>query len=133
VRKEIIRGCHDVPLLTRWILAEGRWGKVMFHRFHRSDEDREHHDHPWNFWTVILWRGYVEETLSGQRRLWPGTVRWRSGIWRHRVLLVKDRQGRERESWSLVFAGPRVRDWGFWTDRGWVFWKTFIDSDRCGS
>lgn len=67
MKKKIIYGCDtrgdaESPYLTRWTLIDGgkRFG-VYLHRFHRGDAD-EHHDHPWAFCSIILWRGYLEET-----------------------------------------------------------------------
>lgn len=28
-----------------------------------------------------------------------------------------------RRTWTLALVGPRVRAWGFWTDKGWVPWR----------
>lgn len=142
--KKIIYGCDsrgdgDSPYLTRWTLASNRLFAVYLHRFHRSDNP-EHHDHPWAFCSIILWRGYFEETEAAsyvasahetyatghpargwdhdlphpQKRVWPGMILFRRAAHRHRVILVG-----EREAWTLVIRGPIVRKWGFFTKNGW--------------
>ena len=58
----VIVNCNRDPYLTRWFLFRTEPLAVFFHWFHRSDEDRALHDHPWTFITVILWRGYNEHT-----------------------------------------------------------------------
>lgn len=65
--KRIIYGCEsrgdgDKPYLIRWTIFKFNWLKCYFHKFVRSDAD-ELHDHPWAFISIILWRGYVEETF----------------------------------------------------------------------
>jgi hypothetical protein len=68
-RKDIWDTCGECLYLQRWFIMgrggdDGRAGTswaLMLHRMHRPDEDRAHHDHPWNFWTLVLWGGYVEE------------------------------------------------------------------------
>jgi hypothetical protein len=132
MRKEVIYGCIEVPLMTRWILLEERWGKIMLHHFHRSDEDRERHDHPWNFWTLILKNGYIEDCPNHFRRLKPFRLYRRLAVHRHRVVLLGDGYGRERDAWTLVFTGPRIREWGFWTAAGeWIHYKRFLKEKRC--
>lgn len=51
-------GDHDTPYMTRyWI------GRLRLHIFHRGDQDPDHHDHPWGFWTFPL-TSYVEEVFD---------------------------------------------------------------------
>lgn len=59
--KEIVNCDRDL-YLTRWYLLRFKSFAVFLHYFHRSDEDRALHDHPWNFITIPLWRGYYEHT-----------------------------------------------------------------------
>jgi hypothetical protein len=33
----------------------------------------------------------------------------------HRVRLQKG-----KSAWTLIFVGPRIREWGFYTDNGWI-------------
>lgn len=121
--KRTIKGCDargdgDSPYLTRWTLLECRWFAIYLHKFHRSDAD-EHHDHPWAFCSLILWRGYLEETACTKcggtgwevfytspperdtcpacdginrirtKRAWPGMVLFRRAKHRHRVQLIR--------------------------------------------
>lgn len=123
-----IRRCpEDPPFLSRWRLLKLPGGRrVLLHRFHLSDRDRELHDHPWPFTSVVLAGGYSEETPEGVKWHPPGSILRRPAEWRHRVILPEG-----RKAWSLVFTGPRCRVWGFWTDRGWVDWVTFGKGLQC--
>ena len=137
--------------MTRYkLFTSNRW-KLYLHVFHRSDEDRELHDHPWPFLSLILWGGYTETRPVGanrailrglggadggfrafwmateQRRYWPGALLFRPPWWAHRVELAPG-----KKSVSLVLVGPKRRDWGFFSRYGWVPWKLFTSSKDCG-
>ncbi len=124
------------PLLIRYRLLSTRWGGVYLHHLTRSDADRHLHDHPWAFWSLILWGGYDEfEPLLGQAGfgVFPGggTERMRCTI-RRPLSLIKhvatDRHqiGLVRPAWSLIWVGRRSRDWGFYTEHGWVPWQEYV-------
>jgi len=130
LKKEIITGCEgrgdaESPYLTRWHLLKVRDWKLFLHKFHRSDADVQH-DHPWNFWTLVLWRGYLEETPNGRRRVWPGQFLYRPATWIHRVELI-----REQPAWTLVIASPYKRGWGFWIDRKFVHFREYFRRLGC--
>lgn len=55
--------------LTRYVLYGTRSGsgrKVFLHVFHHGDAEPYFHDHPWSFWSLILWGGYYEITPADQ-------------------------------------------------------------------
>lgn len=154
-KKKIIYGCESrgdgqSPYLTRWTLPSLPWGALYLHRFHRSDAD-DLHDHPWHFWILILWRGYIEETpcpncvrSDGRRcwvkngcslcedrgrlrkRVWPGMILRRPAIWRHRVELVDG-----KTAVTLIWRGRYVREWGFWVKGTWQRWKEYFLERGC--
>lgn len=131
VKKKIIMGCDahgqgKSPYLTRVILFQVASFAIYFHKFHRSDGE-DMHDHPWDFVSVLLWRGYVEQTPSGRKRKWPGMVLYRPANWVHRVELLND-----KPAYSLVFHGPRIRSWGFHLKSGaWQRWKDYFLAMGC--
>lgn len=127
--KKIIYGCDgrgdgDSPYLTRYTLLDTSLFQACVHIFHRSDGD-ELHDHPWPFVSVILWRGYIEETPKGRRHKWPGMILFRGAKHVHRVELVGV------NAVTLVFMGPRERPWGFFTAQGWQFWRDYFREKGC--
>ena len=97
-------GCGN-PYMLRYTLAELLGREVKLHIMLRSDDDREMHDHPWGFWSLVLSGGYDEEvpanqinptelpcTTSISRDTWqiaraPGQLDYRAPEWRHRVIL----------------------------------------------
>jgi hypothetical protein len=116
--------------LTRWSLWGSRWApgrKLFLHCFHRGDAEAYDHDHPWPFWSLILWGGYWEHTPAGKR--WYGALSLlrRPAAWRHRVELPEGRR-----CWTLVWTGPRSRTWGFWCPAGWIPWKQHEASQLAG-
>lgn len=183
MKKKILYGCEgdgdaDSPWLIRWKL-ETPFGALYVHRFLRSDA-HEHHDHPWNFVSIILWRGYFEETVCQvcegrfkpisalsdalspdtynaafprfqcmncegkgyiRKRYWPGMVLFRPATHRHRVVLVQkigrlsnhplDTYNYPADAWTLVIRGPYVREWGFFTKKGWQHWGEYFKERGC--
>jgi hypothetical protein len=121
------------PLMTRHTLLTTKWGNLYLHVFHSSD-DEELHDHPWDFTTFILWRGYLEEVPlypiydhtyhdkemgRRQKRVWPGMVLRRRAEWRHRVVLVND-----KPAVTMLWVSKKRREWGFFGKDGkWTQWE----------
>jgi len=135
VRRRVINDpCYPEggPLLTRYYLLDSPWLALYLHHFHRSDNDRHVHDHPWSFITFLFSGGYWEhvpkfaEIPEGEQvRLYRRrfSILWRPAEWRHWVEI-------ERPLWTLVLRFRRRREWGFWTERGWLHWKTY-DTEYC--
>lgn len=121
-----IPGCvSGTTYMTRIILIELFGRRLMVNIFHQSDEDRFLHDHPWQFWSLILWNGYIEHTRNHFRVVRPLRLIHRPARWAHRVELVK------KPAITLVFTGKKIRDWGFHTPSGWLHWKQY-GKDFCG-
>lgn len=103
--------------MRRWRLGPKTWPGLRVHHIVRGDADRELHDHPFTFVSLILWGGYWEHLLDGSRT-WhgPGSVLVRSAEVLHRLELP-------RPSWTFVIRGPIRRRWGFLTADGWIPWE----------
>lgn len=127
--------------LTRWDLFGSRHcsdrPKLFLHLFHRGDYEAALHNHPWDFWSLILAGGYWEWTywyttrdgVHRNERKWHGPLSLlvRHAGWRHRVELPPGRR-----CWTLVWAGPKVQSWGFFCASGFVGWRTFIGREEAG-
>lgn len=128
VRYEI--GRHGAgTYLVRWDVLRNRYGtglfahcgKLFVHCFCRSDDDGALHDHPFDFWSLILWGGYHEHA--------EGTVRWygplrllrRPAEWAHRVELPPG-----KKCWTLVWTSPKRRSWYFHCPKGMVEWREYL-------
>lgn len=105
-------------------------GRIYLHRFHRGDEDRELHNHPWFGASLILLGGYIEE-----RRVWtpegervasrsfpPGSINLIAPHTFHRVTLPAG------PCWTIFATGPVMQSWGFWCRETGIVtpWRTFI-------
>jgi hypothetical protein len=130
------------PYLTRWTLLEIAGWSLKLHRFHRSDEDRDLHDHPWTFWSLILLGGYYEWLPYAKT---PDEARWNRSRHRHwrRPLSVLHRpapsphrvelkRGTEGKVWTLVLTKPKTRQWGFYTVCGWIPWPRYASAKTEG-
>lgn len=132
------RECFDIgrkglgKYLTRWTL----WGKrfegshrLFLHLFHRGDAEPYNHNHPWAFWSLILWGGYWEVTADGRRRWYgPGSLLKRPAKWEHRVVLPAG-----AKCLTLVWTGPKEQTWGFiCPGRGWIPWRQHEANQAAG-
>lgn len=121
------------PYLTRWYLWPPRpRGKdddtsfaVFIHFFHRGDEDRDQHNHPWDLSaSLILSGGYREERGNDVRIVRPGSINIIRGTDFHRVDLLEPSCG----CWTLFVAGRRSQDWGFrdHVTGEFIPWRTYV-------
>lgn len=88
------------------------------HEILRSDDDRVHHDHPFNFCSVVLRGGYTEHRplydksglYVGNSTEWisPGRVVFRRYNCYHRLELPSG-----QTAWTLFFTGRYLQKWGF--------------------
>ncbi len=120
------------PYMIRWfVLPRNPWFNCYLHKFVRDDDDRALHDHPWWFVSIVLRGGYEEfDHINAEwgtvRRV--GSIAFRPATHRHIVRLI----GR-KPCWTLVFTGPKSREWGFWCPKGFVVWTDFVAQDDEGN
>ena len=150
---DFIVGGRDRPYLLRWwLIPRNPVLNVYLHCFLRDDDDRALHDHPWAWASVLLKGAYVEHTIdaggihrrqvrqapsikiSGPKRahrveLLSGKV---YAVLGDEVLLDDYNPSRRVPCWTLFITGPRMREWGFHCERGWVPWKKFVDPTDSG-
>jgi hypothetical protein len=101
-----------------------RWAwlpSVRIHHIMRADQDRDHHDHPWNARTIIL-KGYYIEEREGQRfdRIPGDTARLNFGQY-HRIAEVS-----VGGVWTLFICGKKRGTWGFLVDGAKVPWREYL-------
>ncbi|MGE0757062.1 MAG: hypothetical protein AB7F89_01005 [Pirellulaceae bacterium] len=128
-KKQLIGDQVDsAPYMVRWNFALPLGYSLKLHLILRTDDNRCAHDHPWNFLRVILWGGYYEQCDPHQppvlRKPWrpwaPWRLYWCGRKFRHRITSLP-----HGSSCTLVLAGPREREWGYFTRDGWVDWRSF--------
>ena len=88
---------------------------IRLHQILRSDLDRNLHDHPWSFISIILKGGYYEireNSLQGTYRevikYDTGSIRYHNNESFHKLIL-NDNQ----ECWTLFITFKKKQGWGF--------------------
>lgn len=117
------------PLIKRWNLRlPTRLGTLRLHWFLPDTADRAPHDHPWPFWTLVLWGRYLDVARDGTvDRMRPGKVRHRAATHAHQTVAGP------RGCLTLVHSRPDTREWGFWhTDGQWWPQKLWRDTFGAG-
>lgn len=118
--------------LTRWhVFPRNPFFNIMIHRFSGDDKSAELHDHPWPFLSILLRGNLIEDyrTKSGMiatRKLPRFIPRYYPAKHRHR-LEVWDHHPGAGNVWTVVFTGPKIRLWGFYSKRGVL--KRLMDGD----
>lgn len=130
-----IRGIFDESVyLERWILWAWK-GTVRIHKFHRSDDDRALHDHPFWFWTFPF-SDYEEKFWSPKlnKVVYHIVTKWRfhfrPALHRHAVILPDS----NKPIWTFVITGDKERDWGFWPEQDrFVYWEDwYAENNKTG-
>lgn len=100
-------------------LKDGR--RIFLHNIRLSDQDRDLHDHPWDFTSLILTNGYYEKLPDGYNRIVAKGMRVKNKAEHtHAVKLLWG------PTWTLVTASKARREWGFHTQTGWVDWRRYL-------
>lgn len=117
----------DDVYLQRWKLLRNKFlGNIYLHEFHRSDNETELHDHPFDGISIVLDGQLREITPSVESNQHcrikhiPGTVIYRSAAFPHRLELLTE------TCTTMFITGPKIQEWGFYADGGWTYWKDFL-------
>ena len=122
---------HLADYMHRWVLKTP-FGSLRLHRILRRDLDRDPHDHPFDFTSLILFGGYVEERhdtrdgkpVNAQTTFYPaGSILRRRAEDAHRIVYVLP------GTLTLVLTSGRKRSWGFCTHQGWIPWRTYVGTN----
>lgn len=121
---------NGLTYLVRLRLVQTPWFAIYLHDLLEPDSDRDPHDHPWDFISIVLRGGYTErfydaEGTVGYRGRYQSWKRWSAHRMRtrdaHMIVEVEPRTK------TLILTGPRSRTWGFWTDGGFVPWMEYVE------
>lgn len=134
-RRDIYDREGGTVYLTRWWILGSETSRyaLMLHKMHRPDDDSCHHDHPWSFFTLVLWGGYIEEITTPadpivkyKKRLnRVGMILFRRATHTHRIAGLPN-----GPCYTLVLRMKKRRHWGFHTKEGWIPWRYFIEKRR---
>jgi len=115
--------------LTRYVLFRTPWVSAYIHCFHVSDYPTPH-DHPANFLSFPLTKGYWEHLPDGivvDRK--PFRPKFRTAEEFHWVQL---KPGTAGKVWTFFMFFRRRREWGFLTKLGWMHHEDYqivLDSE----
>lgn len=142
IKHKIIYGCEargdsQSPYLTRWEFLSSKYFAIYLHKFHRSDDNSSLHDHPWNFITIPVWRGYNDCTFNGgadklgnptfnRQRLWPLIPVVRKATHVHFVELIDN-----KPAWTLIIRFKYLRWWGFWNKGIFTVFYEYFTKNGC--
>lgn len=122
----------EVTYLKRLRIVQTPWFGVYLHWIYLPDDDRDMHDHPWSFWSLIVRGGYTERTqttISGVRLtgLDPVLRRHRTfSLHKHPLARAHRIVDLRPKTITLLLVGRRCREWGFYTDQGFVIWTEYL-------
>lgn len=77
--KEIISK-DGVLHFRRWRVISTPWFAIYIHAIYKADEDLHLHNHPWNFWSLVLKGSYTERLPNfklNPRFAWTSAYRQR--------------------------------------------------------
>ena len=107
---------------------------IFIHKFLKGDPD-DVHDHPWSYFTLILWGGYYEYVpyFNESGKLVNELKRWRGpGHFRkcqpesyHRIELKPG-----VTAWTMFIPGRQQRNWGFWVDDQWIPQEQYLEKTK---
>lgn len=100
-------GKRECPYAHRTLLNLGLFS-VRVHEWHRSDDKRFFHDHPWHFVTLVLRGSYTDVSAQGRDVLTAGSVRYRHAGHAHYVEVPP------AGAITIILTSYVVRNWGFW-------------------
>lgn len=100
---------------------------VRVHHILRRDHDRDPHNHPWAFRTIILDGWYDEALLQPDgsedvRRVHAGMTQARDTKQYHRIEKIS-----EGGVWTLFFMEKKSGEWGFLQNGKHIHWREYLN------
>lgn len=137
MKRMVVPCVNGEDYLIRLRIVQTPWFGVYLHDLLNPDP-ADPHDHPWPFISVILSGEYTEDFYP-----WPqfrGMIKpeFREQTWKRWSIHRMGRESAHRiksaapGTKSLIFVGRRSRQWGFWTEDGWVPWTEYEEERRTG-
>jgi hypothetical protein len=120
----------DSEYIRRLHVLKTPWFAICLHWILKPDPEPYLHDHPVSFLSIILRGAYCEARVRQRfdapqnvRHVWWNFIR-ATGADRHTITHV------EPGTLTLCFMGPKIREWGFHTPTGWVYWRDYYGAQR---
>ena len=102
-------GNPECPYLIRWVF-NFYFFAIRIHHWISSDDPRYFHDHPWWYFSWVIWGGYTDKNPDGETY----RNRWSLKFFpaKHQHTVQVDPGG----AWTIMVTGREKRIWGFWVD-----------------
>jgi hypothetical protein len=111
---------NGVIWFRRYRLLSTPWFGVYIHRIYANDPDPHPHNHPWDFFSMVLGGSYQETNKDGLlmplRRF--GSM-FMTRIHEYHKIYYGD------PATVLVLTGRDIKEWGYWTQCGFIDRKTY--------
>src|SRR5262245_58214274 len=118
----------NLTYLRRLRIIQTPWFGVYIHWIYLPDRDRDPHDHPWPFLSWVLRGWYNEEITDDPDR--PDVKRSKHNGRLSVDIMPLDKAHRIRQlgdgTVTFIVVGRRSRNWGFWTEQGFVPWQDYV-------
>lgn len=117
--------------ILRLHIVKTPWFAVCLHWIRKPDAEPYLHDHPVSFLSIVLRGKYAELRATGDGDIghrvhtWFNFIRARPTD-RHRIIFTR------KNTLTLCFMGPKVREWGFHMPEGRVGWKDYYARLKAG-
>lgn len=116
-----INSITNEPYITRTLFPRVAGVRPILHHIHQPDTGKWPHNHPWKWvHSLILSGGYTEERDGAKRCFYPGDINSFSAETFHHISHVTD------DTWTLMFVGPRVQEWGFMVNGQFITHKDYF-------
>ncbi len=118
--------------ITRLHILKTPWFAICLHWIRKPDPEPYLHDHPVSFLSLILrgWYSEIRHKKSGRWSEWA-VLHHR---WFNFIRATRDDSHSidtcDPRTVTLCFMGPKVREWGYHTDDGWVYWRDYFHAQR---
>lgn len=134
--KMLIPCQSGIQYLARLRIIQTPWFGVYLHDIYEPDGDRDPHNHPWKFISIVLRGYYIERVYSD-----PGgdfgrhqkfVVRRHGRFSAHKMgttsahRIVKAAPGLK----TLILTGKRQSGWGFFRDGKYISWQDYEEIVR---
>ena len=119
-------------LMPKWMLGRDEFGeyfphdwmpiKIRLHHIHTADYERDLHDHPADYRTLLIKGWYDEEDIFGDRQeFYAGESRKARAETFHRIKFVG-----LGGTWTIFIMWKKRLRWGFLVDGHKIYWKDYF-------
>lgn len=114
-----IKSKEGVLHFQRYELFKTPWFICYLHKIYEGDKDLHLHNHPWNFFGLIIKGSYTEERENKLVTKKIGSIGYGGASYFHKIKEVID------PTISLFFVSTKTHEWGYKTETGFVQNETY--------